>query len=312
MYNLARFDLVSIRLVVWCAQTGSLTKAALDANLAIAAASRRLRDLEDTLGLRLFERSARGLVVTPSGRVFVKHAVVVLQTMVTMSSELADLQRGVAAHLRLCASTAAIDQFLPDLLAAHAQAYPSVYIELEEQVSSGAVAALRKGQADVGVFVEGPDTRDLDTRLFRRDELVLVMPAGHRLATERMPLPFVDALDEHWITLTEGASVLRQQQVAALACQRPFKLRMQVRSFDAVCHLVKSGLGVALLPKRAVMPILHAIKLAWRPLQDEWAHRRLLVAMMAGNTDANVRTFVDFLADPSQNANAHVQDEQWT
>jgi len=306
MYNLSRFDLVSIRLVVWCAQTGSLTRAALDANLAVAAASRRLRDLEDTLGVRLFERSARGLVVTPSGRVFVKHAIVMLQTMGTLSSELADLQRGVAAHLRLCASTAAIAQFLPDLLAAHAKAYPRVYIELEEQVSAGAIAALRKGQADVGVFVEGPDTRDLDVRLFRRDELVLVMPAGHRLAAERTPLPLIDALDEHWITLTEGASVLRQQQMAALACQRPFKLRMQVRSFDVACHLVTSELGVALLPKRAVMPILRAMKLAWRPLVDEWAHRRLLVAMVAGNTDPNVRTFVDFVADNSQNANARV------
>jgi DNA-binding transcriptional LysR family regulator len=293
---------------VWCAQTGSLTRAALDANLAVAAASRRLRDLEDVLGSRLFERNARGLVVTPGGRVFVKHAIVVLQTMAKLSSELADLQRGVAVHLRLCASTAAIDQFLPGLLAAHAQAYPGVYIELEEQVSAGAVSALRQGQADVGVFVEGPDTRDLETRLFRRDELVLVMPVGHRLAGERAPLPFVDALDEHWITLTEGASVLRQQQMAALASQRTFLLRMQVRSFDVVCHLVSSGLGVALLPKRAVMPILRGMKLTWRPLRDEWAHRRLLVAMVAGNTDANVRTFVDFLAEPSQNANAQAQD----
>jgi DNA-binding transcriptional LysR family regulator len=308
MYNLARFDLVSIRLVVLCAQTGSLTKAAQDTNLAVAAASRRLRDLEDVLGSRLFERHARGLVVTPSGRVFIKHGMVILQTMVNLASELEDLQRGIAVHLRLCASTAAIDQFLPGLLVAHGKAHPGVHIELEEQVSAGAVSALRQGRADIGVFVEGPDTRDLETRLFRRDELVLVMAAGHSLASVRTPLQFVDALDEHWITLTEGASLLRQQQMAALASQRTFKLRMQVRSFDVVCHLVASGLGVALLPKRAVMPILRAMKLTWRPLVDEWADRRLLVAVVAGNTDVNVRAFVDFLAEPSQNANAIAQD----
>jgi DNA-binding transcriptional LysR family regulator len=308
MYNLARFDLISIRLVVWCAQSGSLTKAAQDTNLAVAAASRRLRDLEDVLGSRLFERHARGLVVTPSGRVFVKHGMVVLQTMVKLASELEDLQRGVAVHLRLCASTAAIDQFLPGLLVAHEKANPDVHIELEEQVSAGAISALRQGRADVGVFVEGPDTRDLETRLFRRDELVLVMPAGHSLASVRTPLQFVDALDEHWITLTEGASLLRQQQLAARASHRTFRLRMQVRSFDVVCHLVASGLGVALLPKRAVMPILRAMKLTWRPLVDEWADRSLLVAIVAGNTDVNVRAFVDFLADPSQNANAIAQD----
>jgi DNA-binding transcriptional LysR family regulator len=299
MYNLARFDLVSIRLIVRCAQTGSLTKAAQDAHLAVAAASRRLRDLEGVLGSRLFERHSRGLVVTPAGRVFVQHGVVLLQTMVTLASELDDLQRGVAVHLRLCASTAAIDQFLATLLAAHNEAYPGVQVELEEELSAGAVSAVRKGRADVGVFVEGPDAQDLDTRFFRRDELVLVIPAGHRLAAVRTPLRFIDALDENWISLTAGASMLRQQQLAALASHRPFKLRMQVRSFDVVCHLVASGLGVALLPKRAVLPILHSMRLRWRPLVDEWANRNLLVATAAGNTDANIRAFVDFLTQPS-------------
>lgn len=307
MYNLARFDLVSIRLVVQCAETGSLTKAAQDANLALAAASRRLSDLEDVLGSRLFERHSRGMIVTPTGRVFVKHGIVLLQTMDQLASELDDLQRGVSVHLRLCASTAAIDQFLPILLATHGKAYPEIHIELEEQVSSGVVSALRQGQADVGVFVEGLDTRDLDTWLFRCDELVLVMPTGHRLAGVRTPLWFADALEEYWISLTAGASLLRQQQLAALASQRPFKLRMQVRSMDAACHLVASGLGVALLPKGAVLPMLRTLKLTWRPLVDEWAVRRLLVAVVAGNADAKVRAFVDFLTQSSHDANTKAQ-----
>ena len=73
LYNLAKFDLVSIRLAVYCAQTGSLTAAARDSHLALAAASRRIRELESALGDTLFKRHARGLVATAAGRVFVKH-----------------------------------------------------------------------------------------------------------------------------------------------------------------------------------------------------------------------------------------------
>ena len=80
-YNLARFDLVSIRLAVACAQAGSLTAAARDSHLALAAASRRIRELEDALGGPLFERHARGLAPTAAGRVFVKHGLALLQTM---------------------------------------------------------------------------------------------------------------------------------------------------------------------------------------------------------------------------------------
>ena len=96
------------------------------------------------------------------------------------------------------------------------------------QVSEAVVATLREGRADVAVFVEGPDTGGLETRLFRKDELVLVLPAGHRLAATKTPIAFTDTLDEEWISLTAGAAMLQKQQQAALAANRPLKLGMQV------------------------------------------------------------------------------------
>ncbi|MDW5443895.1 LysR family transcriptional regulator [Polaromonas sp. SM01] len=301
-YNLARFDLVSIRLAVACAQTGSLTAAARDSHLALAAASRRIRELEGALGDTLFERHARGLLPTAAGRVFVKHGLTLLQTMEHLSGELADLRQGIARHISLCASSAAISQFLPTLLAQYGQLHPQVRVDLEEQVSEAVVTTLREGRADVAVFVEGPDTTGLATRLFREDELVLVLPAKHRLAGSKTPLAFVDTLDEEWVSLTAGAAMLQKQQQTALAANRPLKLRMQVRSFDAVCHMVASGLGIAVLPKGASLPIVKGMKLAWRPLADAWAQRRLLVATAAGQNDAGILALVDFLAEASQNA----------
>ncbi|RYX96083.1 MAG: LysR family transcriptional regulator [Comamonadaceae bacterium] len=304
-YNLARFDLVSVRLAVACAQSGSLTAAARDSHLALAAASRRIRELEGALGDALFERHARGLTPTAAGRVFVKHGLTLLQTMEQLSGELGDLRRGTARHIRLCASSAAISQFLPPLLARYAQLHPQVQIDLEEQVSEGVVSTLREGRADIAVFVEGPDISGLETRLFRHDELVLIMPLGHRLVARskaKKPVAFDETLDEEWITLTAGAAMLQQQQQAALAANRPLKLRMQVRSFDAVCHMVASGLGVAILPKGAILAMVKNMNLAWRPLSDGWAQRRLLIATPGGPSDTGLAQLMDFLAAPSQNA----------
>ncbi|MDP2442590.1 MAG: LysR family transcriptional regulator [Polaromonas sp.] len=305
--NLARFDLVSIRLAVACAQTGSLTAAARDSHLALAAASRRIRELEGALGDALFERHARGLLPTAAGRVFVKHGLTLLQTMEHLGGELDDLRQGIARHIRLCASSAAISQFLPTLLAQYGRLHPQVRVDLEEQVSETVVSTLREGRADVAVFVEGPDTGGLATRLFREDELVLVLPLKHPLAGKKTPIAFADTLDEEWISLTAGAAMLQQQQQAALAANRPLKLRMQVRSFDAVCHMVASGLGIAVLPKGASLPIVKTMKLGWRPLSDAWAQRRLLVATAAGDNEAAIVSLVDFLAEgaqPSQKAKA--------
>lgn len=301
-YNLARFDFVSIRLAVACAQTGSLTSAAHDCNLVLPAASRRLRELEGALGDTLFERHSRGLVATAAGRAFVRHGLALLQEMDNLVAELADIRQGIVRHIQLCASTAAINQFLPPLLAAYAELRPDVHVEVEEQVSEHVVTALREGRADIGAFVEGPDTRGLEVRDFRKDELVLVLPAGHRLAG-RTPIAFVDTLDEQWISLNAGAAMLQQQQQAALAAGRNFKLRMQVRSFDAVGHMVASGLGIAALPKGAGLPIMRAMKLTWRPLADPWAQRQLKIGIRP-ESDPAVLGLLEFLCTPSRNAKA--------
>lgn len=308
-YNLARFDFVSIRLAVACARTGNLTAAARECHLVLPAASRRLRDLEGALQAQLFERHSRGLTPTALGRAFMQRGMAILQELDRLQMDLADAGRGVVRHIRLCAGTAAITQFLPPLLAEHARLHPDVRIELEEQVSGQVVGTVRDGRADLGVLVAGPDVSGLEVSEFRTDELVLILPAGHRLAG-RSPMPFSDALEEQWVSLTAGAAMLQSQQQAAAAQGRPLKLRMQVRSFDAVGHMVASGLGIALLPKLAAMPIVRALELQWRPLSDPWATRRLDLCVRP-DADATVRALRDFLVSPmpvkpSRNAKARV------
>ena len=299
-YNLARFDFVSIRLAVACVRTGNLTEAARECHLVLPAASRRLRDLERALGAQLFERHSRGLTPTALGHAFMKRGMAVLQELDNLLIELADARQGVVRHLHLCAGTAAITQFLPPLLAGYAVLHPEVQVELEEQVSQQVVANVREGRADLGAFVAGPDVRGLEVRDFRRDELVLILPPDHRLAG-RSPIAFADTFDEHWISLNAGAALLQAQQQAAMAAGRSWKLRMQVRSFDAVGHMVASGLGIAALPKGAALPIARAMRLHWRPLSDAWATRQLQLAIRP-DADATVVGLRNFLLPTSQSA----------
>lgn len=284
------------------ARLGNLTDAARECHLALPAASRRLRDLEKALGAPLFERHARGLRPTPLGRSFARRGLEILHALDALRVELTDVSRGVVRHLQVFASTAAITEFLPPLLAEYGRLHPEVQIELEEQVSQRAAAAVREGRADLSLFVSGPDLRGLEVSDFRHDALILILPKAHRLRG-RTPLPFAEALDESWISLNAGAALLEAQQRAARSAGRSLRLRMQVRSFDAVGHLVAAGLGVALLPKAAAMPIVQAMGLAWRPLSDAWAQRTLQVAIRP-DADEWVRAFRDFLIQPSHSAKA--------
>lgn len=295
--NLSRFDFVSIRLAVLCAQTENLTTAARACHLVLPAASRRIRELELSIGSQLFERHSRGLKVTPAGRVFMRRGLSLLQEMDATLKELIDLQQGVVRHIQLFAGSAAISQFLPPLIAKYSTSHPELQIDLEEQASEQVILALRDGRADLGVFVEGTNSEGLDVESFRTDELVLIFPQGHAL-TGKKPIAFVDTLDEQWISLNPGAAMLQQQLSAASGLGKRLKLRMQVNSFDAVSHMVSSGLGIALLPKASALPILRSMHLGWRPLQDAWAKRRLMVGIRK-DADAEVKAFKDFLKLPS-------------
>ena len=296
-YNLARFDLVSVRLAVACAQTGSLTAAARENHLALAAASRRIRELENALNNPLFVRYTKGLLPTAAGRVFVKHGLALLHTMEQIGFELSDLNQGIARHIRLCSSSAAITEYLPPLLARYAEASPNVRIDVEELVSEVVVSSLRERRTDVAVFVEGPDVSDLTTRFFRSDELIFVLPRDHRLAKSRKPLFFAETLEEEQICLSAGAAAFQKQQQAAWTANRPLKIRMQLRSFEAVCHMVSAGLGIALLPKGATLSTVKSLRLGWRPLGDQWGQRNLLIAVNQNEEDAGILHFVDYLAN---------------
>jgi hypothetical protein len=181
--------------------------------------------------------------------------------------------------------------------------HPLLRVDLEEQVSEAVVTSLREGRADLGVFVEGPDIAGLSARVFRHDQLVLVLPRGHRLAGARTPLPFSEALDEDWIGLNPGAAMLQKQQQAALAAGKPLRLRMQVRSFDAVCHLVASGLGIAMLPAAAALPIPCAPSNSPR---DRWPMSGRGAGCWSprwrGETTPAWQSLVNFMVEPSQTA----------
>ncbi len=140
----------------------------------------------------------------------------------------------------------------------------------------------------------GVDTEGLETQECRTDELVLILPQGHVL-TGKKPIAFADTLDEPWISLSPGAALLQQQLSAATVIGKRLKLRMQVNSFDAVSHMVSSGLGIALLPKASALPILKGMNLSWRPLQDAWAKRHLMIGVRK-DADQAVMALKSFLA----------------
>jgi DNA-binding transcriptional LysR family regulator len=280
--NLARFDLVTLSLFVAVARHGSISAGARQSHLAIAAASKRISDLEAAIGTALLYRHASGVELTEAGQTCFRHALGILQDVERMAGVMSDYASGVRGQVRMWANTSAITQFLPDDLATFMQLHPTIRIELEEQNSSDIVAAIVENRADVGIFADRTPALSLTTFVYREDELVVVTPHGHPLA-ERGAVRYADTLEYDFVSLPPATSLAARLLEESSRIDRTFRLRIQVRSFDAMCRMVMARLGVGILPRIAAEPHVKSMHLALVPLEDVWARRSLLIGMRDPN-----------------------------
>ena len=274
--NLHRLDLYSLSLFGLVVRSGSISKGAELAHLAVGAASKRISDLEAALGAELFERHSRGVTLTVAGEALHRHARRILGDVDDLAAELSDHASGIVGVVRLWANTSAVTQFLPADIAAFVAANPAIRIDLEEQNSDQVVPAVLDGRADIGIFADRTPPLGLQTVAYRSDRLVLVVPTRHPLAG-RESIDFAEAADLDFVSLAAGTSLARRLQREAEAAGKRLRLRIQVRSFDAMCLMVEAGLGVAVLPDVAVRPHLRSMALRRIDIRDDWVQRRLLV-----------------------------------
>jgi DNA-binding transcriptional LysR family regulator len=276
-FNPSRVDFVTLRLFCAVAKAGSMTKGAAHCHLALSAASRRLNEFEQTVGLPLLLRSAQGVALTAAGHVAMQHALRLFHGFEQFSSELQDYAKGVKGHVRLWANMSALTEFLPAALAEFLAHNPAIRVELEEQLSGKIVRALVDEVADIGVFAAGTPTHGLETRVFQTDQLFLVCPQTHPLARFRK-LAFADCLTFDFVGLNAGSSLLELTSRAAADAGAPLRLRVQVRSFDAMCNMIGAGLGIGVMPLGVCKPQIKALKLKAIEIKDAWSHRELLIA----------------------------------
>ena len=276
------YDLTDLRLFVAMAEERNLTRGAARAFLAPSSASHRLRRLEDALQTPLFDRQPRGLEPTRAGEALLRHARQVFACIEQMHAELSPYASGIRGQVSLWANTHATHSYLPDDLAGFLKRHPQVSVSLEERTSTEIAMAVAHGEIDVGVLADaGAQGAGVVLWPYRQDRLVLIVPQGHGLA-QRARVAFAEVLDQAFVMLHSGSAIHTFTMNAAAALGRHLDVRIQVRSFEAVCRMVGAGVGIGLVPRSAVPraglsepPVVVA-------LDEAWAQRDLQVCVRQG------------------------------
>jgi len=275
MPGMLHHDLQTLRLYAALCELRNLSRAAARLNLALSAASRRIKLFEEEAGTPLIRRLAHGVEPTPAGITALRYAEQVLRLADQFEAASRDYRLGMLGRVRISASSSALVQRLATDLAAFSRNQPGISIELEERPSQETLDALAKNMADLGVVVRGPTTLPQFTFIpYAEDRLAVAVPAGHFLAqAERVW--FRDLLDDDFVALEGGTAIDRLLAEQARLLGRPFRRKVQVRTFETVCQMVAQGLGTGILPEAALGPFADALGLKLLHLEDSWAIRHL-------------------------------------
>lgn len=293
-----KLDLMTLRLFASITEERNIGRAAVRESIAPSAVTKRIQQLEDTLGFRLMYRDPKGTRLTAAGAIVDSHVKRILAAIDDLHHELGDFVVGVQGHVRLWANASALVEYLAEDLGTFSRNFPSVTLDIDEGNSAEVEHAVTSGIADVGICAPPLDpSPKLSIQPYRTDRLVAVVSVLHPLANAEK-LTFLELLATDLIGGGAKSGTTRLLESAAAQLSIKYQPKYRVASGEAARSLVRAGLGVSIQPSGMVWPYEDAERVRSVPIVDKWAERDLCILTLAARPHSVALTaLTTFLTD---------------
>lgn len=274
-YHAHPFTLRQLQYVVAVAETLSFRKAAENCHVSQPSLSAQLAQLEAAIGVRLFERDRRRVLLTSAGALLVDRA----RRLLVDTAQLIDAAKragnALAGKLNVGVIPTIAPYLLPSVTPAVRNKYPSLTLLWTEDKTDLLIRGLEAGTLDAAVVaLEAKLGGNIESETIARDPFVLVTAAGHRLGIKGQPLSAADLRDEDVLLLDEG-HCFREQALSFCETARAHELEFRATSLPTLVQMVAGGAGVTLLPKLALATETSRSDLRVRMFSDPAPNRTL-------------------------------------
>lgn len=245
-------ELTQLRSFYVIARERSVTRAAARLGLTQPAVSLQIKALETEVGTALFDRQRKQMQLTQAGEIFYRHVQTVLATLEEAHAEVAALQHLQGGHLAMAASDTNCVYVLPPALRQFRAQYPQVRIDIRNRMSSQVVQLVVEHEVDFGLATLPLAHRQVTTEtLFDREEVV-ICPLDHPLR-QATSVELAHLSPYPLLALSPGSTSRQLLDRAFQQAGVPMQVAMHLGSMEVIKRLVESGLGIAVVPRIAVL-----------------------------------------------------------
>ncbi len=293
-------DLYGLRLLRLVAEHQSITGAAAAAGLTQSALTRQVQGMEQRLGMTLFERTTRRLGITAAGRTLLRETAAIPVLLDAAVRQVRENHLGLPRELRVGVSRSVSLAHLPGLLHAHLRQAPEVKLEVSHLSGTDLLEAVAQNRLDAGIL-GAPRQLPPGCRIMHRmaDQFVMIVPAAFdgSASSPRSPAHWTPALrkvleDAAWLMLSPSMQTRQDMDAWLRKCAlHPDKISA-FDSFDLIMHLVALGLGVAMVPRRAIAGFPRKKQLKILRLPETFERELVVVTRDPGVVSGHVKSFV--------------------
>jgi LysR family hydrogen peroxide-inducible transcriptional activator len=271
------FSLRQLQYAVAVAETRGFRSAAERCHVSQPSLSAQVAQLEAVLGVRIFERDRRRVLVTPAGEALLVHARRVLAEADDLGAAAARAGDPLSGTLRVGVIPTISPYLLPEAVPALRRRFPRLVVLWIEEKTSVLLEEVREGRLEAVLLARVPGMDDLERDLVAEDPFVLAGPPGHPLLRARRPAKVAD-LEGERVLLLEDGHCFRDQALAICSAGGAQEVGFRATSLPTLTQMVAVGAGITLLPALAVDVENRRGELALRPFAAPRPSRTLVLA----------------------------------
>lgn len=268
----------------------SFSEAADKLGISQPSLSGTISKIETQLGLRLFDRTTRSLILTADGRELAATADDLVRDFEAALSGIAARSAGKRGRVSIAVLPSVAATVLPDVLGAFVKEYPGIDVSVHDLLQDRAVAMMRNGVVDFAVTTQAADYPELQFEEFGADPFYLVCKRNHPLARQKS-VTWRETVDYPFIALSATTSVRRFADIAMGQSELLIRPRYEVEQIPSAVALVAAGLGITALPSLTLAMFSHRA-LVMRPLVEPVVQRRLGVLTLKERTPSAPARFL--------------------